>query len=58
MSDPDIDAAVRFCDDVLSAPSLVLLPPTLEKGPFTFGNIFWKHRTVTYPVARIETPDS
>jgi len=58
MSDADIDAAVRFCDDVLSAPSLVLLPPTLEKGPLTFGNIFWKHRTVTYPVARIETPDT
>ena len=58
MSDADIDAAVRFCDDVLSAPSLVLLPPTLEKGPFTCGNIFWKHRTVTYPVARIETPDT
>ena len=36
----------------------MLLPPTLEKGPLTFGNIFWKHRTVTYPVARIETPDT
>ena len=58
MSDADIDAAVRFCDDVLSAPSLMLLPPTLEKGPLNFGSLCWKHRTVTYPVARIETPDT
>ena len=54
MSDADIDAAVRFCDDVLSAPTLILLPPTLEKR----GSVFGKHRTVTYPVARIETPDT
>jgi len=54
MSDADIDAAVRFCDDVLSAPSLMLL----EKGPLNFGSLCWKHRTVTYPVARIETPDT
>ena len=56
VSDADIDAAVRFCDDVLSAPTLMLLPPTLEKR----GSVFWKqkHRTVTYPVARIETPDA
>ena len=52
MSDADIDAAVRFCDDVLSAPTLMLLPPTLEYGKST---LFWTHRTVTYPVARIET---
>jgi hypothetical protein len=55
MSDPDIDAAVRFCDDVLSAPTLMLLPPTVEFGKSTW---FWKHRTVTYPVARIETASS
>ena len=56
VSDADIDAAVRFCDDVLSASTLMLLPPTLEKR----GSAFWKqkHRTVTYPVARIETPDA
>ena len=56
MSDADIDAAVRFCDDVLSAPTLMLLPPTLEKR----GSTFWKQKTriVTYPVARIETPDA
>ncbi len=59
MSDADIDAAVRFCDDVLSAPTLMLLPPTLEFGAVNPGSCFssWKHRTVTYPVARIETPD-
>ena len=57
MSDADIDAAVRFCDDVLSAPTLMLLAPTLEKGALNWGS-FWYHRTVTYPVARIETPDA
>ena len=59
MSDADIDVAVRFCDDVLSAPTLMLLPPTLEFGAVNPGSCFssWKHRTVTYPVARIETPD-
>ena len=59
MSDADIDAAVRFCDDVLSAQTLMLLPPTLEIGAVNPGSRFsiWKHRTVTYPVARIETPD-
>ena len=55
MSDADIDAAVRFCDDVLSAPTLMLLPPTLEKRGVPWVG---KHRTVTYPVARIETPDA
>ena len=58
MSDADIDAAVRFCDDVLSAPTLMLLPLTLEKGALNWGSLFWKHRTVTYPVARIEAPDT
>ena len=59
MSDADIDAAVRFCDDVLSAPTLILLPPTLEFGAANPASCLssWKHRTVTYPVARIETPD-
>jgi hypothetical protein len=59
ISDADIDAAVRFCDDVLSAQTLMLLPPTLEIGAVNPGSRFssWKHRTVTYPVARIETPD-
>ena len=59
MSDADIDAAVRFCDDVLSAPTLMLLPPSVEFGKSTwFWKGFWKHRTVTYPVARIEAPDT
>ena len=60
MSDADIDAAVRFCDDVLSAPTLLLLPPTLEFGAVIPGSCCvpsWTHRTVTQPVARIETPD-
>ena len=59
MSDADIDAAVRFCDDVLSAPTLILLPPTVEiaRKSTSFWT-FWKHRTVTYPVARIETASS
>jgi len=57
MSDADIDAAVRFCDDVLSAPTLILLPPMVELKSTSFFN-FWEHRTVTYPVARIETASS
>ena len=59
MSDADIDAAVRFCDGVLSAPTLILLPPTVEiaRKSTSFWT-FWKHRTVTYPVARIETASS
>jgi hypothetical protein len=56
MSDADIDAAVRFCDDVLSAPSLILLPPTVEI--LEWNAFVWKHRTVTFPVARIETASS
>ena len=60
MSDADIDAAVRFCDDVLSAPSLILLPPTVDLPNLDPGwrAFFWKHRTVTFPVARIETASS
>ena len=60
MSDADIDAAVRFCDDVLSAPSLILLPPTVDLPNLAPGRraFFWKHRTVTFPVARIETASS
>ena len=57
-ADPTVvDAAVRFCDDVLSAPTLMLLPPTLD---IEYGGIWgsWQGRTVTYPVARIETPDA
>ena len=46
MSDADIDAAVRFCDDVLSAQTLMLLPPTLENGKsgFTFFHLEAQNR--------------
>jgi hypothetical protein len=32
-ADPTVvDAAVRFCDDVLASPTITLMPPTLKKG--------------------------
>ena len=51
-ADPSvIDAAVRFCDDVLASPTIELLCPFESNVKWGEFFVMWRSRTVTIPIA-------
>ena len=51
-ADPSVvDAAVRFCDDVLASPTIELLCPFESNVKWGEFFVMWRSRTVTIPIA-------